>query len=85
MHVQVDETGRDDAPWQVFNLDARVDAYQISVLPDRQHLFTRKRRAAPKFSCTPSGGLAKPGLGALMTSGPTSCAWASTMPLTMKE
>ena len=25
----------------------------------------RKRRAAPKFSCTPSGGLAKPGLGAL--------------------
>jgi acetyl esterase len=27
--------------------------------------LTRKRRAAPKFSCTPSGGLAKPGLGAL--------------------
>ncbi len=26
----------------------------------------RKRRAAPKFSGTPSGGLAKPGLGALM-------------------
>ena len=30
----------------------------------------RNRRAAPKFSCSPSGGLAKPGLGALNTAYP---------------
>lgn len=30
----------------------------------RTRTFTGKRRAAPTFSCTPSGGLAKPGVGA---------------------
>ena len=44
-------------------MTARYELMEIDCL-------TRKRRAAPKFPHTPSGGLAKPGLGALSRSEP---------------
>ena len=55
----MDPTGSHGEPIRLEHATGRA-------LSSRRNL-TRKRRVAPKFSCTPSGGLAKPGLGALMS------------------
>jgi putative thiamine transport system permease protein len=44
---------------------AHLDVWRRRRTSGARGRFTRKRRAVPKFSCTPSGGLAKPGLGAI--------------------